>query len=84
MGFEPVALKTRWHCNQFLQKSPKSKLDNTFTLKKPFVTPNFCKQNLSQMHRLEIVNSFTFKITLVQACNRVPNSSNQMRTQQRF
>ena len=54
-------LPTRWHCNQFLQKYPKSKLDNTFTLKKPFVTPNFCKQNLSRIHHFEIVNSFTFK-----------------------
>ena len=55
-------LATRWRCNQFFQKSPKSKSDNTFTLKKPFVTPNFCKQNLSQINRFEIMNYFNFKI----------------------
>ena len=58
-------LATRWRCDQFFQKSPKSKSDNTFTLKKPFVTPNFCKRNLSRMHCFEIMNSFTFKITPV-------------------
>ena len=58
-------LPTRWHCNQFLQKSPKSESDNTFTLKEPFITPNFCKQNLSRIHCFEIVNSFTFKIAPV-------------------
>ena len=55
-------LATRWRCDQFFQKSPKSKSDNTFTLKKPFVTPNFCKQNLSQINRFEIMNYFNFKI----------------------
>ena len=58
-------LATRWRCNQFFQKSPKSKSDNTFTLKKPFVTPTFCKRNLSQMHHFRTVNYFTFKIALV-------------------
>ena len=44
------------------QNCQKSKSDNTFTLKKPFVTPNFCKQNLSQMHRFKTVDIFTFKL----------------------
>ena len=55
-------LATWWRCDQFFQKSPKSKSDNTFTLKKPFVTPNFCKQNLSQINHFEIMNYFNFKI----------------------
>ena len=42
-----------------------SKLDNSFTLKKPIVTPNFCKQNLSPMHHFKTVNFFTFKISPV-------------------
>ena len=55
-------LATRWRCDQFFQKSPKSKSDNTFTLKKPFVTPKFCKQNLSQINCFEIMNYLNFKI----------------------
>ena len=46
-------------------KVPEIKIGQHFYLKKPFVTPNFCKQNLSRIHHFEIVNSFTFKITPV-------------------
>ena len=44
------SLPTRWRCNQFHKNWPKPKSDKTFSLKKPLVTPNFCKQNLTQMH----------------------------------
>ena len=56
------SLVSRWHCNQFSQKCPKSKSDNTFTLKKPFFTSNFCKQNLSWMHCFEVMNSLLSKL----------------------
>ena len=64
-NFFHSSLVSRWRCDQFSQKCPKSKSDNTFTLKKPFVTPNFCKRNLSRMHHFRTVNYFTFKIALV-------------------
>ena len=45
-------------------KVPEIKIEQHFYFKKkPRVTPNFWKQNLSQMHCFEIMNSFTFKIT---------------------
>ena len=49
----------------------KIKSDNTFTLKKPFFTPNFCKRNLSRMHHFRTVNFSTFKIALVHDQYRV-------------
>ena len=64
-------LATRWRCDRFFQKSPKSKSDNTLTLKKLFVTPTFCKRNLSQLHHFRTVNYFTFKIALVWDCDWV-------------
>ena len=58
-NFFHSSLVSRWRCDQFSKKCPKSKSDNTFTLKKPFVTPNFCKWNLSPMHHFRTVNYFT-------------------------
>ena len=49
----------------------KSKSDNTFTSKEPFVTPNFCKRNLSEMHHFKTVNIFSFKIAPVWDCDQV-------------
>ena len=51
---------------------------NLFTIqcyyfKKPFVTPNFCKRNLSRMHHFRTVNFSTFKIALVPERYRVPD-----------
>ena len=43
-------------------KVPEIKIEQHFYFKKPFVTPNFCKQNLSQINRFEIMNYFNFKI----------------------
>ena len=33
---------SRWHCSHFSKKWPKSNFNNTFTIRKPWVTPNFC------------------------------------------
>ena len=57
------SLPTRWLCNDFLQKSPKTKSNNTFT--KPFITPNFCKWNLWKTRHSKTVNFFTFKVALI-------------------
>ena len=44
-------LPTRWRCDHFSQKCPKSKLDTTFWYKKTSVTPTFYKWNSFRMHR---------------------------------
>ena len=54
--FFPRSLPTRWRCNHFSKKWPKSKSDTTFTNKKTFVTPTFCKRNFSRMHRFGFMN----------------------------
>ena len=48
--FFPWSLPTRWRCNHFSRKWPKSKSDTTFTNKKTFVTSTFCKWIFSRMH----------------------------------
>ena len=46
--------------------SPQNQNQTTLLLlKKHFVTPNFCKLNLSPMHHFKTVNFSIFKITLV-------------------
>ena len=54
--FFPRSLPTRWRCNHFFKKWPKSKSDTTFTNKKTFVTPTFCKWIFSRMHRFGFMN----------------------------
>ena len=54
--FVHSTLPTRWRCNQFSKKWPKSKSDTTFTNKKTSVTPTFCKRNFSGMHRFGFMN----------------------------
>ena len=49
-NFCPESTRTRWRCNHFSKKWSKSKSDTTLSIKKPFVTPNFCGQNFSTMH----------------------------------
>ena len=44
-NFPPQSTATRWRCNHFSKKWPKSKLDTTFTLKKTSVIPTFYKRN---------------------------------------
>ena len=46
----PESTRTRWRCNHFSKKWSKSKFDTTLSIKKPFVTPNFCGWNFSAMH----------------------------------
>ena len=48
--FCPESTATRWRCNHFSKKWSKSKSDTTLSIKKPFVTPNFCGRNFSTMH----------------------------------
>ena len=50
-NFFSESTPTRWHCNHFSKKWSKSKSDTTLSIKKPFVTPNFCGQNFSAKHR---------------------------------
>ena len=52
----PESTATRWRCNHFSKKWPKSKSDTTFTNKKTFVTPTFCKGNFSRMNRFGLMN----------------------------
>ena len=47
---------TRWRCNHFSKKWPKSNFDNTFTIKKPWVTPNFCNWKNSSMRYTKVIN----------------------------
>ena len=47
---------SRWRCNHFSKKWPKSKSDTTFTHKKTSVTPTFCKRNFSRMNRFGLMN----------------------------
>ena len=54
--FFPRSLPTRWRCNHFSKKWPKSKSDTTFTNKKTSVTPTFCKRNFSWMNRFGLMN----------------------------
>ena len=49
-NFCPESTRTRWRCNHFSKKWSKSKSDTTLSIKKPFVTPNFCGRNFSAMH----------------------------------
>ena len=55
-NFCSESTRTRWRCNQFSKKWPKSNFDTTLTLKKPLVTPKFCGRNLSQMHHFGNMN----------------------------
>ena len=48
--FFPESTPTRWRCDHFSKKWSKSKSDTTLSIKKPFVTPNFCGRNFSTMH----------------------------------
>ena len=54
--FVHSTLPTRWRCNQFSKKWPKSKSNTTFTNKKTSVTPTFCKRNFSRMNRFGLMN----------------------------
>ena len=58
--FVHSTLPTRWRCNQFSKKWPKSKSDTTFTNKKTSVTPTFCKRNFSRMNRFGLMIFFSF------------------------
>ena len=49
-NFFPESTPTRWRCDHFSKKWSKSKSDTTLSIKKPFVTPNFCGRNFSTMH----------------------------------
>ena len=49
-------LPTRWCCDHFSQKCPKSKLDTTFWYKKTSLTPTFCIRNSFRMHRFGAMN----------------------------
>ena len=55
-------LPTRWRCDHFSQKCPKSKLDTTFWYKKTSVTPTFCKRNSFRTHRFGAMNFLSSKI----------------------
>ena len=52
-NFCPESTPTRWRCYHFSKKWSKSKFDAILSIKNPFVTPNFCDQNFSQMHCFE-------------------------------
>ena len=62
-NFCPESTRTRWRCNHFSKKWSKSKSDTTLSIKKPFVTPNFCGQNLSTMHHFRVWIFLSSKIT---------------------
>ena len=55
-NFSPQSTATRWRCDHFSKKWPKSKSDTTFTHKKTSVTPTFCKRNFSRMNRFGLMN----------------------------
>ena len=46
----PESTRTRWRCNHFSKKWSNSKSDTTLSIKKPFVTPNFCGRKFSAVH----------------------------------
>ena len=57
-NFFPESTPTRWRCDHFSKKWSKSKSDTTLSIKKPFVTPNFCGWNFSAMHHFWVWNFF--------------------------
>jgi len=55
-NFSPQSSLSRWRCDHFSKKWPKSKSDTTFTHKKTSVTHIFCKRNFSRMNRFGVMN----------------------------
>ena len=60
--FFPESIRTRWRCDHFSKKWSKSKSDATLSIKKPFVTPNFCGRNFSTMHHFWVWIFLSLKI----------------------
>ena len=60
-NFCPESTRTRWRFNHFSKKWSKSKSDTTLSIKKPFITPNFCGWNFSAMHHFWVWIFFVSK-----------------------